>query len=256
MFRCKNSTIKNPTNIICKSDDVINQKLKGGFFEFYYTDRYIDMVDFNDPIKEYMMVYFTTLDPFTSRFVDFFLKKVNITSDSGLVFEEKLTKSTVMFDYFREQFDTKSAETTIIQFYVNSGNNFLDINRTYFKLTDLLAIIGGIFNVCIIIGEKLSKVISEVQVKIKILNTLFFFDTEHQDDIELTTLSKDDDGTLVTSSIKKKSLIEIKRDEFLVNELKSDIKRTMYDGKNTGISSLGKEYKKTNTGNNIIQITI
>ena len=107
LMRCKNGT----SNIICKSDDEINKKLTGGYLQLYYTNRYIDVTDFKNPVKEYLEAYYSQLDPASSRIVDFFLKKVNITSDQGSVFEELVTNEYVMYDYFREQYDSKISET-------------------------------------------------------------------------------------------------------------------------------------------------
>ena len=228
MLRCKNSTT---SNVICKSDNEINDKLQGSFFEFYYTNRYIEVRDFQDPMKEFFDVYFIALDPYSSRFVDMYLKRVNITSDEGVIFEEKVTKEYVNFDYVREQFDTKAAETQIISFFINSSNNVLDVNRSYFKLTDMAAIVGGIFNVCIVIGQMLAKFISEVQIKIQILNTLFFFDTDRTEDLELIPNSPD-------KFIGKRKSIDVRREEAVLKNLKLDFE-----------SNFGQSYKKKDNDN-------
>ena len=51
MFKCKNGTDESPSNVTCKTEQEINDKLQGGYFEFYYTNRYIDVTDLVNPVK-------------------------------------------------------------------------------------------------------------------------------------------------------------------------------------------------------------
>jgi len=76
--RCKNST---SSKIICKSDEEIDNTLQGGTFQFFYTTRYLDVIDPTNPMKEYLANYFIKIDPYSSRFVDLYFKQINITSD-------------------------------------------------------------------------------------------------------------------------------------------------------------------------------
>jgi len=240
MFKCKNGTAETPSNVTCKTEQEINDKLQGGYFEFYYTNRYIDVTDYVNPVKEFLDVYFITLDPFNARFSDFYLKRVNITSDEGAIFEEKVTQEYVMFDHYRELFDIKSSESLIISFYVNSGKNFLDLYRTYFKLTDMAAVVGGIFNVCIVVGEILTRFVSEVQVKIKILNTLYFFDTPSNEGENILSFEKEwaDTENFKAKTDRNKSNLELKREETILSELRNDIhKSTKNIGKVSKVKS-------------------
>ena len=106
---------------------------------------------------------------------------MNVSSDEGYIFEDIKTKSYALFDYAREQFDTADSASTIITLYVNSGVHYQEITRNYMKFTELAATVGGIVNVCMIIGKLLTRLFSESQMKIKMLNALFFFDTVDKD---------------------------------------------------------------------------
>ncbi len=237
MYRCKNSTKEKPSNTTCVSDEEINTKLLGGFFEFIYVNKYIDTTDFENPVKEYMETYFITTDPFNSRFVDIYFKTVNITTDIGLVFEDKRSKKYVMYDYTREQSDINSAKSKIVSFFINSSKNYLQVNRSYFKLTDMAAIVGGIFNVYMVVGEKLSKFFSEDQIKIKILNTLFFFDAQQEGKKELISISNNDVKALKTTVTSRKTIIETKREKFLLNELQKTLSNTVSSKKKSNLGT-------------------
>lgn len=46
---CKNSTETEPSNIICKSQEVIDEALKDTFWAFYFTDSFINPKNFTHP---------------------------------------------------------------------------------------------------------------------------------------------------------------------------------------------------------------
>jgi len=206
--RCKNKTT---SKVICKSDAEIDDALAGGTFQVFFTNRYIDVIDFKNPMKEYFPNWFIKIDPFSARFVDLYYKMVNITSDVGYIFEDKQTTSYAMYDYAREQFDTKESNINIIKLYINSSNNFMDISRSYMKFTDLAATVGGILSVCLVIGRIISRHFSAFQMKLKMLNTLYYFDSKEEDAFtnlnikESTNTTPNMTSTVLTSSNMKRS---------------------------------------------------
>ena len=109
----------------CQPLEVINNKISGGYFEFYFVDRFINSEDFKNPLETYFNVYFIKLDPSGIIFSDFYFKQVNVTSDVGFIFEEYSHNTGVMFDRFRELYSTdRTVEPdTLVKFYVQSSNN-------------------------------------------------------------------------------------------------------------------------------------
>jgi len=173
IVRCVNATSK----VICKSKEEIDNTIFGGYFQFHYVNRYFTPTNYSNPMKDHFDKFFTVLDTSSIRFIDLYFKSVNITTDSGYVFEDKSTGTFLNFDYAREQIQVSNNTNTIIDFYINSSVNFEDISRSYLKLTELLATTGGILNVCLVIGGFITSFFSIVQMKIKMLNTLFYFDS-------------------------------------------------------------------------------
>jgi len=201
--RCKNST---KSKVVCKSDAEIDNALAGGTFQVFFTNRYMDVIDFKNPMKEYFPNWFIKIDPFSARFVDLYYKIVNITSDVGYIFEDKQTTSYAMYDYAREQFDTKEANINIIKLYINSSNNFMDVSRSYMKFTDLAATVGGILSVCLVIGRIIARYFSSFQMKLKMINTLYYFDTKEEDPMPILHIKDTNSNiTEATSSNLKRS---------------------------------------------------
>ena len=171
VLKCVNST---NSKIICKSKEQIAKKIAGGYFLFYYTNRYLNLENYTSPFTEYFTNYFIVTDPNTHKFVEIFFKNVIVTSDSGLIFPSVSTESNLVFDRFREQFDTFTPNS-ILDFYVNSSNNISFYSRFYMKIQDLSATLGGILNICMLIGLLITRTINTFKMNEIILNTLFNF---------------------------------------------------------------------------------
>jgi len=175
MLRCKNTTNNNS----CKTPKEINEKITEGFFEFFYTDMHLIDSNYTNPMQYHFEVFFTILGANSHNNVNLFFKTVNITTDSGYVFEEKKTKTFINYDYSKEEVVVNPTDDNlIIDFFINSSKSTHDISRRYIKLTEVLATIGGILNICLVAGSNISSFFSVIQMKIKMLNTLFFFDIE------------------------------------------------------------------------------
>jgi hypothetical protein len=170
--KCVNYT---DSNIICKSSSEIDEKIKGGFFMFYYFDNYVDLNDYSKIFKESFMSYFILLDPKASKFVDLYFKYVNISSDIGLIFESKEYTSAVAFDYYKEQIDTSSTSNLIIEFYVNSSRNYLTYTRIYMKFQEFAATIGGLLKIMTFLGSIITSKFTKFEMLEKMFNSIFEF---------------------------------------------------------------------------------
>lgn len=177
--KCKNSTT---SKIICKPPDEINKILLFGTFQVIYTDRYMDVIDFKNPMKEFFSQYYVKIDPNMARFINIFFKKIEITTDVGYVFSEYQTESHSVFDYYRDQFDSGEADTKIVTFFINSSFNLEQVSRNYLKFTEMLATIGGITNVCLVVGQIIARFFGDTEMKIKLMDTLFYFDLQKEED--------------------------------------------------------------------------
>jgi len=168
--KCQNKT---NGKIKCKSKEEIADKLKGGFFQFYYIEKNIDTNNYTNPFSSYFKSFFVLLDPNSKKFMDIYIKVVNVTSDVGLIFEEKETKMDIVFDYFREQTDSASGTDQVISFYINSSNNVSFYSRTYLKFQDVAASLGGILKALLFLASILTPFLTEYKMYEYMINTLF-----------------------------------------------------------------------------------
>lgn len=170
--KCTNNT---STNITCKSEQEINDKIKGGFFQFFYIDTYVNLNNYSNIFQEYLINYFILLDPNASKFVEFFFKYVNVSSDLGIVFESNEYNHAVAFDYYKDQIDTSNTHNLLLEFYVNSSKNYLFYRRIYMKFQEFAATIGGLLKIMTAFGYIITRYFTEYEMYEKMFNSLFDF---------------------------------------------------------------------------------
>ena len=230
--KCNNKTSKKP----CRDIKEIESKIAGGYLEFYYVDRYIDAVDFEYPLKTFFNTYFILLDPNIRKSSDIYFKQINVSSDVGYIFQQFSNSSSIILDYFREQFDVFGAKLsdTILSFHINSSQNSVYISRYYMKLGDLTAMVGGIFQVCIVIGSMISNQFNKYKMNEKIMNTLYDFNVENEYF-----------GELVVKKLKKNIYAnEILRKQEFEDILNSEINPQIINKRNLEVEKNKKELTK------------
>jgi len=149
-----------------------------------------------------------------------------------------------MFDYFREQFDTKGADTKIVTFFIGSSTNFETLSRSYIKITDVAANVGGILSIFIVVGDVISKFFSNILMKTKILNTLYYFDIEKDESESGNTIVNNINAESIQTHIiespknkplnslqRTKTVSDIHRESNLLLEIKNVIENTANSGK-------------------------
>lgn len=63
----KKCTNTSESNVICKTPEKINELLQDRWFEVYFLDHYIDIYDYEDPIKTFSNSVYTMVDPLSSK---------------------------------------------------------------------------------------------------------------------------------------------------------------------------------------------
>jgi len=177
-----NTLSNNKQQLICKSSEEIDLKLKGGYFELFYFNKNINLKNFYSPINDYLDNYFILLDPQTTKFVDLYFKTINLITDAGLIFETPFSQDSLMFDYYREQIETSINSDVVIDLYVNSSNNIIIYTRTYQKFQEFAASIGGLMEILFLIGNILTSVYNDHRMNEKMINSLF--NIKEESDVE------------------------------------------------------------------------
>jgi len=84
LFPCKNST-ENGNH--CRDQSVIDEQLEGSSFTMYYSDGSIDAENLKSPRLTFRNSLFNMVSPSIYKEIYFYLRNVEITTDTGIITE-------------------------------------------------------------------------------------------------------------------------------------------------------------------------
>jgi hypothetical protein len=166
---------KNEKKIICKSPEHIqNQFFKKNFLNIVYESVYPDSIDYLNPLtKEFKMDYLE-LNKDMKKYKLFNFENFFSETDEGLIFSNQkthknkigITDTKVDFNY-----NLDSDLLAVLDFYATCKLNIS--SRSYVKLQDIFASLGGFITITIIFFKLISFPFFDNKLKSMIINGLF-----------------------------------------------------------------------------------
>ena len=230
-YKCINSKENNYT---CKNNSIIEEYLKFGYLSGFLTDYFLLSNNYSHPIQMYGKNIFTTfqLDKYFENWVYF--KPKSIKTDIGLIFTDYQELKGITFDRIFETGGVNQSESIISSFILRLSTNKDRYERTYLKLHEGIAEIGGFIKAIIIFGDLISR---------------FFRDTLYKNFI-LQFFNLDEDKIISTQLQKKK--LNLKKN-YNLNQNSSNIPLNNLNSYNqTNILTNIKNDKKTSSSNNLL----
>ncbi len=149
--KCTNITDK----IQCKPDKEIDHEMRSMIVKFYVGDYYFDSENFNEPGQKYLKLLNFEITSLYYKHNYIFLRNVDYTTDKGLIFEDKNTKSYHQVESFKEQIfiNKEYAYTpqTISQVTLTLSPLKQVHIRSYYKFQKLAADVGGLLKTFLIV---------------------------------------------------------------------------------------------------------
>ncbi len=168
--RCKNSTSNNFT---CKSEEVIRSSLDGGYFGIFVSDTTIEASNFLSPAKLFGRNIFTTFSLRAFREFWIYLKTIDVSSDSGWLLEERSNEQYFSIDDIREYWDFRNTTEEFFNFGLRCSSSRQVFGRSYLKLQNLAANIGGIVKFLLICGQLLTYIFRQIKYREFLISTFF-----------------------------------------------------------------------------------
>ena len=168
---CINSTI---SNIVCESPEEIEKRIGSTYFSIFTIDNFTKTKNLTHPFIKYTYNNFLTVGMKSFSTVSLYMLHKTITSDLGFLFtEEKVIKS-YGINEFKVNFTPKSAEDgTFLRLEVQLKSLQDNIFRKYIKLQELMAQIGGIYNLVNIISRTLIYFYNHFYYKVFLVDKFF-----------------------------------------------------------------------------------
>lgn len=145
----------NSSKRVCPKD--IDSVLRGFYVSIGIKNSYVDVNNYNEPIKYYFenLVFLQSKDFYTR--VRLSMTNNTLVSDRGWLLEDKVEYSYgQLLEYKSELMVYYPGVTSIGKFSFDSPNLVDKISRSYMKLQDLFAKVGGLINALMIIMKILT----------------------------------------------------------------------------------------------------
>ena len=174
---CSNDSIlaSNSTEF-CRTPEEIAKIIDGKTFNIYYEDTVVNITDFNEPSKFAIVNDYQYLDSQFMKISEYYFQSVQILSDEGLIFSDVNFLNGVSFVSKNSDFYTrKSEENVFFSLNIYADKNIQKIERSFTKVLDLLAKLGGILQSLLFLGQIFIYFEYSLFLKNTILNSLYSF---------------------------------------------------------------------------------
>lgn len=167
---CKNSTMNNT----CKPYDEIFDFLSNKYFAISFMDSSYDLNNYRNPLQNSYKSPWWTVGANLRKTVTLYWKKVEIVTDTGFVFRKAETLESFQLDEKNIDIDLNYEEFIFqAEFYSSPRKEYA--TRTYQKIQEVIASIGGLLNLFVAIGFILIGPQTRLNVIKTIMNKLYVF---------------------------------------------------------------------------------
>ena len=149
--KCRNNSNYNN----CLNEKDIDNYLQSGYVDIFMTEQMVVPKDFKNPIKIYGKNVFDSING--REYMDFwvYLKRLEVQTDKGIIFDQIEKRSVLSFEKTSTMKYTLLDET-FLQVILRISINKDIYDRTYMKMQEALANVGGMVKIIFTIGEILN----------------------------------------------------------------------------------------------------
>ena len=139
----------------CLNQEEIDKYLQSGYVDIFMTDKMIVPKDFKNPTKIYGKNIFDSING--KEYMDYwiYLKRLEVQTDEGIIFDQIVKTSVLSFEK-TSTMKYSLLDETFLQVILRISINKEIYDRTYMKLQEALANVGGMVKIIFTIGEILN----------------------------------------------------------------------------------------------------
>ena len=214
--RCVNTTDFNE----CLPQDEINIMLNRLYINFYMQDNKINPKNHVNPISNYVKQFYFLADMNQIKEFELFYRTVTIEIDYGWIFSNSKIINTLEVDRFT--FDNKIygdvKDSYFASLWIYGTPEVKIIERTYTKVSDLIANLGGIMEIFIVLSHLIINHVNSLSSNIILMNQLYDFKElessnyeNHFDNINKSKFSKsnsvitENKGNIINRELQEKT---------------------------------------------------
>ena len=148
--KCQN---RSNSNIICKPEDIINEKVQDAWLQIFYSTNSINYENFSTPIYTDLSSIYFRLDSNLNKHIYTYFSGIDFSSNENFIFDNIKKKKAIKLDYTFNDVNLINKESKILStIYVCSSMTKEKMQRRYIKIQEVGANISGILYVqCFIV---------------------------------------------------------------------------------------------------------
>ncbi|EAS05638.2 ubiquitin-conjugating enzyme family protein (macronuclear) [Tetrahymena thermophila SB210] len=173
-----------PNNQVqCMEESKKNLILSQSLLQVYYITQVVQVSSKQQPFKPMGITYFWENNIDFLQNVNLMFIKTYVQDDDGLIFENNIQNSSLLFSSERTMMSSKKDFSIYqISLYLEKNKEKTYI-RKYQKIFECFSSIGGIYNVLFAIGCILAQPYSQIQLNRKLFNETFQVSNNNQDNL-------------------------------------------------------------------------
>jgi hypothetical protein len=142
-FQCANTT----TDSSCKPQSVIDKSIRNTYISINYGFYLMRPNNYESPMNHIKQDYFTTVSNLGFKQINIYLKRVFVTTDSGIIFEDRNLDTYNQIDHIQELATNVVPGPGERLFNIGIRMSYSEDNvyRHYLKLQEVAANVGGLF---------------------------------------------------------------------------------------------------------------
>lgn len=163
--------------IICKPQSEIERAFENVFISLYHIDFYIDVRDFEKPVKPYVRNQIIPISYLIYKRQYLYFKNIEILTDKGSIFPDGVMESKYQVDYTNSEifFSRSVAFTpfTVAEITISLSRLKDVYNRSYYKIQNLAADVGGILKFILVVFVFVNYLVNRPLIEQDLFSTLF-----------------------------------------------------------------------------------
>ncbi|CAD8080226.1 unnamed protein product [Paramecium sonneborni] len=175
---CNEKTQKNMT---CKNKKEIEQALMQNYFSFQISSQTTNLKNPNSPYNPKGQDLFTTISSNIYKEISIYLEPLTTITDIGLIQTNLKYEKTLRYGRHTEMLDLSQSDL-IMNVVIRLDTTELVDYRTYPKVQEILAELGGLWQVLFSLFYIISKPINKISLLLDLINQLYEFQGKQQNE--------------------------------------------------------------------------
>ncbi|CAD8061767.1 unnamed protein product [Paramecium primaurelia] len=172
-------TEQNKKSQPCKSQKEIEQALTQNYFSFQISSQTTNLKNPNSPYQPKGQDLFTTISSNIYKEISIYLEPLTTITDVGLIQTKLEYEKTLRYGRHTEMLDLSQSDLIMNVVIRLDTTEYVDY-RTYPKIQEILAELGGLWQVLFSLFYIISKPINKISLLLQLINSLYEFKDKQQ----------------------------------------------------------------------------